>query len=303
MEVRVRIRRVVAVLVALVLVPLVARPAAAAADVTVTAWQWNIAGWVMHRGSTTDGLIPALTASIKHRNATFVVLNEVCWSQYKAVQADLAASGWPQSTDNFSRFEPQLSTVCNGDPFGVAMFSKLPLGSADRTALTADPADNGEIRKLLCAPVSGEPLRFCATHLSPHSMVNTQLNEVRAKVEGYEDAGETVVTAGDFNTEPSYDRLNSWYAASADTTVNPGNWGRHRELDDTDPVCLGYGEGTTNRTDNGACGKGSKIDLIFVPENKIVGSYSGDSLTISTDCGGPCSDHRIFYGTFTVSVG
>ncbi|GIJ59376.1 endonuclease/exonuclease/phosphatase family protein [Virgisporangium aurantiacum] len=280
----------------------VAAASAAAENVTTTVWQWNVSGWVIHRNSTTDGLIPALTASIRNRNATFVALNEICWDQYKAVQADLAASGWPD-TSNFSRFEAQLDTVCNGDPFGLAIFSKAPLGTADRFTLTAEPRDNGELRKLLCAPVTGKRLRLCTTHLTPYGMVNTQLNEVRARVEAFEDAGDTVILTGDFNTEPSYDRLNSWYAASANTTINPGNWGRHRELDDTDPVCLGYGEGTTNRTDNGACGLGSKIDLIFVPENRIVGSYFGDSLTISTACGKPCSDHRIVYGTVTLAVG
>jgi endonuclease/exonuclease/phosphatase family metal-dependent hydrolase len=275
----------------------------AAENVTTTVWQWNVSGWVIHRGSTSDGLIPALTASIRNRNASFVALNEICWDQYKAVQADLAASGWPQSTSNFSRFEAQLDSVCNGDPFGLAIFSKAPLGTADHVQLTADPQDNGEQRVLLCAPVTGRRLRYCTTHLTPYSMVNTQLNEVRARVEAFEDAGDTVIITGDFNTEPHYDRLNSWYAASVNTTNNPGNWGRHRELDDTDPVCLGYGEGTTNRSDNGKCGLGSKIDLIFVPADRIVGSYFGDSLSISTACGRPCSDHRIVYGTVTLTVG
>lgn len=298
---RIRILLVAALsLVTSIVVPTAAR---AATTVTQTVWQWNVSGWVIHRGSATDGLVPALTASIRNRNATFVALNELCWSQYKAIQADLAASGWPQSTTNFSRFEPQLDTVCNGEPFGLAIFSKAPLGTADRVQLTTDPDDDGELRKLLCAPVSGQRLRLCTTHLTPHGMVNTQLNEVRARVEAWEDAGDTVVIAGDFNTEPHYDRLNTWYAAGANTANNPGNRGRHRELDDTDSVCLGYGEGTTNRSDNGKCGLGSKIDLIFVPADRIVGSYFGDSLAISTACGKPCSDHRIVYGTVTLSVG
>jgi hypothetical protein len=45
-----------------------------------------------------------------------------------------------------------------------------------------------------------------------------------------------------------------------------------------------------------------KIDVIFVRENTIVGSYRGDSLAISTACGGPCSNHRILTGAVTVRV-
>ncbi|WP_373873349.1 endonuclease/exonuclease/phosphatase family protein [Actinoplanes derwentensis] len=275
-------------------------PASAATNQTVTVWQWNVSGYVMNDGSTTNGMVDGLVASILNRDADLVALNEICWDQYKEVQARLAAAGWPL-TSNYSRFESALN-VCGG--FGNAIFSRRPLGTADRISLTVDPQDNGEVRSLLCAPVDSTRLRFCATHLTPYSMVNTQLNEVRAQLEAWDDAGDTVIIAGDFNTEPHYDRLNSWYAASANTTINPGNWGRFRELDDTDPVCLGYGEGTTNKTDNGKCGLGSKIDMIFIPESRFANnSRFGDSLAISQACGGACSDHRVYYGTATVTVG
>ncbi|MEU4425796.1 endonuclease/exonuclease/phosphatase family protein [Actinoplanes sp. NPDC024001] len=299
---RLRMTKLLAAL-ALAVTPLtVAQPASAATTETLTVWHWNVSGWVMNDGSTTNGMVDGLVASILNRDADFVALNEICWDQYKAVQARLADAGWPQTT-NYSRFEAALPTVCNGEAFGNAIFSRQPLGTADRVALTADPQDGGEVRNLLCAPVVDKKLRFCVTHLTPYSKVVTQLNEVRARVEAWEDAGDTVLIAGDLNTEPSYDRLNSWYSSSVNTVNNPGNWGRHRELDDTDPVCPGYGEGTTSNTTNGKCGKGSKIDMVFVPENRIAGSYFGDSLSISTACGGPCSDHRIFYGRVTVSVG
>ncbi|GAB3965809.1 hypothetical protein GCM10027615_11620 [Plantactinospora veratri] len=42
--------------------------------------------------------------------------------------------------------------------------------------------------------------------------------------------------------------------------------------------------------------------MIFVRENRIVGTYTGDSLSVSTACGGACSDHRILIGTVTVRV-
>ncbi|WP_203919325.1 endonuclease/exonuclease/phosphatase family protein [Rugosimonospora africana] len=275
---------------------------AATVDATYHVWTWNVAGWAIHRGSTTDGLITVLTNSIRNRAADFAALNELCWSQYKAVQANLRDSGWPQDVLNFSRFEPHNSTGCGGEPFGLAIFSKAPLGTADRYALADD--GTSETRKLLCAPLSDRPhLRFCTTHLTPWDPdFNTaQLNQVLSYVESYNAAGDTVIIAGDFNAQPSYGRLDSWYSPSVNTTYNSGNRGAYRELDDTDTRCIGYGENTVADGD-GPCGPGKKIDLIFVRENRLVGTYDGDSLDISDSCGGPCSDHRITIGTVTVAV-
>ena len=50
-----------------------------------------VAGWAMHRGSTTDGLITVLSDSIRNRSSEFAAVNELCWSQYKAIQANLHA--------------------------------------------------------------------------------------------------------------------------------------------------------------------------------------------------------------------
>jgi hypothetical protein len=81
---------------------------------------------------------------------------------------------------------------------------------------------------------------------------------------------------------------------------------------------LGYGEWTATGTPGATppCSTTqpqAKIDLMFVRENRLAGSYSGDSLSISTACSGiaatanypagSCSDHRVIIGTVTVSVG
>ncbi|MEV4753795.1 endonuclease/exonuclease/phosphatase family protein [Micromonospora sp. NPDC049559] len=286
----------------------VAAPAAAV-TATYDAWTWNVAGWKMHRGSTTDGLITALANSIRNRDSDFAALNELCWSQYKAVQSNLRGSGWPQDVENFSRFEPHNDTACGGEPFGLAIFSRAPLGAANRYALAED--GSSERRKLLCAPLEARPhLRFCTTHITPSNDVingekinETQLGEVLARVEAFHAAGDTVIIAGDFNAQPHYGRLNPWYAPSLDVANNSGNTGAYRELDDTDSRCVGYGETTVaDGNTEGLCGQGKKIDLIFVREDRLAGAYDGDSLSIATSCGGPCSDHRILIGTVTVSV-
>ncbi|MGW1059535.1 endonuclease/exonuclease/phosphatase family protein [Micromonospora rubida] len=82
------------------------------------------------------------------------------------------------------------------------------------------------------------------------------------------------------------------------------NTGFCRELDDLDSRCVGYGETTVGAgSTGGLCGLGNKIDLIFVRENRLAGSYTADSLAIPTTCTiGACSDHRVVTGTVTVSI-
>lgn len=304
------------VLLAAVLVVLPAPPTyavqadpepAPAAQATYTVWAWNVAGWAMHRASTTNGMVSGAVSSIKARGAQFVVLNELCQQQYKAIQSSLRAAGWPQDVNNFSRFENQRTTVCNGEPYGLAIFSKLPLGTAERVTLPSD--GTVEKRKLLCAPLAAQPkVRLCGTHITPSgAIVNgqnanvAQLNTVLARLESQHAAGGTTLIAGDFNAQPSYGRLDGWYDAALSTPYNGGNKGNYRELDDTDAACPGYGEATTENNTGGQCSQPSKIDLIFVRKDRLTGTYTSDSLAISQACNGPCSDHRIITGTATVT--
>jgi hypothetical protein len=66
-------------------------------DATYQVWTWNVAGWAIHGGSTTDGLIP------------------VCHNQYDAIRRNLRNSGWMQDPDNFARFTTTRSGRCNGE--------------------------------------------------------------------------------------------------------------------------------------------------------------------------------------------
>ncbi|MFJ3906384.1 endonuclease/exonuclease/phosphatase family protein [Streptomyces sp. NPDC090025] len=283
-------------------------PAAGAAR-TYTVWQWNVAGNTVHHGSTTDGLVSQAAASIVNRGVDFAAFNELCQGQYDALIVELRAKGWPQDTANFARFAPSRpagnASVCAGDAFGNAVFSERPLGGAERVALPDD--GSAEKRNLLCAPLTdGTATRFCTTHITTDQSFNVaQLEAVREKLEAYHAAGETVLTAGDFNAQPHYGRLNSYYSASLDVPNNRNNTGQYRELDDNDAAnCLGYGEWTADGTPGATppCGGNAKIDHIFVRESALAGPYSADSLAISTACTGvaACSDHRILVGTVTV---
>lgn len=306
-----------------------AAPAAAATSATFVVWHWNVAGHTMHDGSTTDGMVAIAVASILNRNASFAAFNELCWGQYKAIQARLKTAGWPADTGNYSRFAASLgpaSGVCNGnEDYGNAIFSKQPLGAASRFTLPSD--GRAEQRNLLCDNLLNIPrMRFCTTHITTSNAIASngqqhnvnQLNHVLNRLETYRAAGDTVVIAGDFNAQPHYGRLNNWYSSNLSTVNNGGNTGRYRELDDNDGRCAGYGEWTATGTPGAVppCSSTqpqAKIDLIFVREDRIGGAYSGDSLAISTGCSGipptsaypagSCSDHRVVIGTVTVVIG
>ncbi len=307
-----------------------AAPATGAVTSTVTVWTWNVAGNAIHRGSTTDGMVVAAASSIIDRGADFVVVTEVCRQQYDALQHELVAADWPQVDTGFSRFTEHVgagSSYCGGQPYGIGLFVRTAVLGVDRYTLPQD--DRTELRRLVCLQTQDRPAaRLCGTHITPSSAYAApQLDRVRSIADGYRSQGLTPVVAGDFNAAPHYGRMNGWYAPSADSPANPHNVGDYRELDDDDPGdCDGYGEWTASGAPGGAnpcSGSGTcdatavagcaKIDMIFVPEDRIAGAYSGDALPIPTTCPavpattgyavGSCSDHRILVGTVPVVLG
>ncbi|TDD15909.1 endonuclease/exonuclease/phosphatase family protein [Nonomuraea diastatica] len=276
-----------------------------------TVWHWNVAGNTLNHGSATNGMVRAAVASIVARGASFVSFNELCINQYQALVTGLRNAGWPADGANFARFVVTYPATsggpCSGKDYGNAIFSKQPLGAAERISLPDD--GKTEKRKMLCAPLEARPrLRFCSTHTTyVDAYRSSQLNAVLRKLEAYHANGDTVVIAGDFNLQPNSARLDGYYSSTLNTPNNRGNTGRYRELDDADPNdCPGYGELTVSTPDSkGACGTGTKLDMIFAREDKITGTYSGDSLAPPTTCatnpGGLCSDHRVLLGAVTLS--
>lgn len=311
-----RIRLALAGALCAALLPTTAAQAETTSPKTYNVWQWNVSGNKTHKGSTTTGMVTQAAASIVNRNADFASFNELCGKQFDALINELRLKGWPQDPANFARFEPSIqagTAVCGGQAYGNAIFSKRPLGAADRIALARDNSgsDGGpeERRNLLCAEVTdGSGTRFCTTHITIDVNVKaTQLTEVHTKLEEYHAAGDTVLIAGDFNAQPWYQALNTYYSSSLNVPVNnENNVGEYRELDDNDSGnCPGIGEWTADGTPSTKpkCGEKAKLDLIFVRESSLAGPYSADSLAISTTCTGgtACSDHRILTGTVTVN--
>ncbi|MBT2446797.1 endonuclease/exonuclease/phosphatase family protein [Streptomyces sp. ISL-43] len=273
---------------------------------TYTVWQWNVAGDSIHHGSTTNGMVGQAVDSIVNRGADFASFNELCENQYAEIIKELRNRNWPvEGNDSFARFEASLPAgdagLCRGSAFGNALFSKKPLGAADRVTLPTDGA--AEQRNLLCAPLTdGTGTVFCTTHITKDpDFKSVQVKAVFDKLATYG----TPVIAGDFNVQPHHAKLDRYYSANVDTDNNRGNYGAYRELDDADNAhCAGHGEPTTEVPGTSPCGINAKVDLIFVRESTLADpvSYGADSLAISTACTGvtACSDHRILTGTVTV---
>jgi hypothetical protein len=169
-----------------------ADPIRGQAQQTYDIWLQNIAGWKMHRASTTNGLVAAVTTSIQNRDADFVAFNEICRQQYNAIIGELRSAGWPQDSTNFARFGAVRSDVCNGQDFGNAIFSRHPLGNASRFLLP----DDGSIadHSVLCAPLQDQPaVRFCTTHITTSNEVidgvkanQRQLDAANARMEEHQ---------------------------------------------------------------------------------------------------------------------
>ncbi|MBB6546967.1 endonuclease/exonuclease/phosphatase family protein [Nonomuraea rubra] len=283
---------------------------AASAAATYKIWHWNMAGHHSHLGSTTNGIIQAIAGSISYRNPDFVSINEICRNQYGAVIDALQGMGWPQNLTNFARYEPMTAAgdpgYCAGHGIGIAIFSRFALGGTLRQTLRYD--GSGKQRKLLCAPVAAQPrIRFCTTHLTTVAAYKfAQLGQVHSVLESYRSRGDIPIIAGDFNVQPDSPLLNTWYDPSVNNDANHGNIGRYHELDDREAMCPGWGEQTTESNKLGACGQSGKVDLLFVPAERLT-SYSADAHPIGHVCGRnrdkPCSDHRIVDATASVTTG
>ncbi|MEV4290537.1 endonuclease/exonuclease/phosphatase family protein [Nonomuraea bangladeshensis] len=284
---------------------------------TYNVWQWNVSGWKMNRGSTTNGMVDAAAASIKNRDTDFAAFNELCWSQYKALQAKLIDLEWVPKDASFARFAAirngeatENDGACGGDAYGIAIFSRRNFGDAHKYDLPKD--DRGGVHKLLCAPLRElQHMQFCTTHITHRQVTigggpinERQLDAVQGHLEALHDNGDTVIIAGDFNARPHLRRLNDWYSQTANGPNNHNNTGVYRELDDQDPRCPGVGETTVlGLDDEEPCLQPPKIDMIFVRESSIAGSYIADALGEGTGCGGErCSDHRVLIGTVPVHV-
>lgn len=320
-------------------------------SVPFTAWTWNVAGHKMNNGSTDNGLVDEAVASIKHaeNNVDFASFNEMCYGQYQKVRSELAT--WADSA-NYARFQEAIpagsrdaagNKICQGEAFGKAIFSRYELGNAEyhvfaqesgRTYKSADDVTHPVPSGLLCAPLKAYPnMKFCSVHITSVSTTAEpfgyrQLVELQTLLDGFANVDDptkddkTYMVAGDFNAQPHYSRLDRFYDVALNNTPNSKNLenrGNHRELDDTDTRCLGYGEWTADSTEGAnvpPCGEKPKIDMIFVRTDQLAAAteYSADTKTIPNcrevdslgkeiaNTSRPCTDHRVLMGHATLEI-
>jgi endonuclease/exonuclease/phosphatase family metal-dependent hydrolase len=257
--------------------------------VEFSTFHWNIAGG--KENACRPDLIRRAVLRFVRESPTpidFISLNEVCASQYDAIEEALRGYWKKGANVKFSAFQPS-----NGSRVGNAFFSRVNVTDITRLELGTDQYGK---RFLLCGLQNNRRLRVCTTHLTPGDpQARTQLGRVLNKIEDWwTNRRDTVVIGGDFNLHPNDAAFNAMYASGANTPHNGNNRGDYREMDDDDAQhCKGYGERTTPNTTGGPCGSGGKIDFTFVRANRIVnGSYRADALNVPTDCTGVCSDHR-----------
>lgn len=327
-----------------------AAPAGAAETTTATkytVWHWNVAGHKINKGldgtavdtaawkaNKATWMVDEAVGSIKAQKADFVSFNEICRGQYEEILGKLSSGDdkWTEAK-NFARFattvEAKPGGVCNGQDFGIALFSKAELGIShtyllppDYTQAQVDAGTYTEDRKMLCAPLAAQgKMKFCTTHITgsndrlpdPTSpkINGQQLNAVRDILAGFAEHGESYLVAGDFNAQPGpgFPRLGPLMTG-------------HTELDGADPVhCPGYGEWTAlddpttpdpNPTPCASNEGNPKIDLILARTDRLAenSTYTADTMAIPARCsvdGGKtlrlCSDHRVLTGSATLKVG
>lgn len=302
---RQRIRSPLAAVVAVLCVVLGDGVAGAA---TYNLFQFNVGGHVWEHGNdhatSPDDPVEALYRSLavdspRERAAS---LNELCKNQFDHLMAKLPAE-WR------GRFvvtkEPQAGgDLCKAESrdgkqhkFGNAILVRaapIVSGSVRREPLPYKK--NGEHRHLICVTADlPTKIRFCSVHIAPlgtwdndkHAKQKAQIRRVREVVNSF---NRPVVLMGDFNTDPTSDKLDQIYH---DTKYGGGAFGKFLEADhDTasygntpNPRCR-CGHYTWSRKS----GLQRKLDYIFFTDRHF-SQVSGDRATPTTN-----SDHYILRG-------
>ena len=166
------------------------------------------------------GNLEGLASKIQQVDPDILILNEVDVSSKRSAYVDMVQWILDHTDLNHGAYASQwkadfipsdgLGRVDSGN----AILSRWPLADATRLALSLIDEQDGLTqhfylkRNLLHAQVmlpEKEPVRILATHLSAYSSdgtKKTQIDEVKAWMDGFDEAGEAVILAGDLNALP-----------------------------------------------------------------------------------------------------
>ncbi|MET9723750.1 endonuclease/exonuclease/phosphatase family protein [Streptomyces zaomyceticus] len=259
-----------------------------------------------------------VTGAIDHWEADVVMLQEVCYEQWKLLRTHLAGrsgttydAAWGAalpSIGNCARWDPDPNDSVAPDlRFGLAILAKGGPGTLDLTSRTVDflpepleaTGTATENRILLCAKstVTGRTVRICNTHIDWHAGNKTaQIAKVAQITRGFAEAGEPIVLGGDFNQTPKHADMNPLYSHGAGSTgvfqevdENDKDEFRGGDCPQTKDQCRS-GENTASTACSPHTTENAKIDYIFLSSSWFT-TVRGDAAA----CSG-VADHHLLRG-------
>ncbi len=231
---------------------------------------FNVCGGVCRRGEVAR-TAQFVADTARRRGVSVVLLQELCYSQYRRVHDLLARHGFS------GRFAAQThSSACanddadHGTGFGVAV---LVRGQISRSVVDHLPTTPGVERRVLLgvtAAIGGRRAFVAGVHLSPspRAGLRQQLRAVEKFVAPR--ASGLAIVGGDFNTLPDDPGIRPMFA-------------RFTELDET-----------ANGNPEMPTFEAKKIDYVFLSDGHFT---DPQAFTVSTRM----SDHRVFLGAASVA--
>ncbi|MFD9335131.1 endonuclease/exonuclease/phosphatase family protein [Streptomyces sp. NPDC060028] len=275
--------------------------------------EWNICGAAQNcqnRGATGDGTsVVRLAEQVEARHPDLLGVNEICRSQFEALQRLVSIRGW-RMEGSYAQMHDNVRSCGSDGSYGLAIFSREPLTAPPKYRAFASTSEEyvaqgraEQVRRgMLCAPTTVKYRRvmLCGAHAGTEP-------EQLAEMQGWFadpalfPADLPVVFAGDLNQQPNEASLAGLYSHTRGEKDTYEPRGRFIEADEGDRSWFRQGAAGGVRCDapgvtrcrNGAptADDGRKIDYIFATEAHFTGPEGR-----TEDF--PESDHVLYEGTF-----
>jgi endonuclease/exonuclease/phosphatase family metal-dependent hydrolase len=239
---------------------------------------FNVCGGVCRRGEVPD-TAGFVAATAERGGASVVLLQELCYHQYRRIRELLGAQGFTARFAAQTRSSRCASNRGRGQGFGIAVLVRGPVAATTVKRLPTRPGVEPRLLLGVTAKVAGRSTFVAAVHLSPSPRqgLSAQLAAVSAIAAAR--AGHPAIIGGDFNALPANPGLDGLYSPAV------GGSGRFTELDE-------------HRNDNPKKGgrptyANRKIDYVFLSDG-----WFARPLARSTTTG--MSDHRVYQGSVGV---
>jgi endonuclease/exonuclease/phosphatase family metal-dependent hydrolase len=256
-----------------------------ASGASVRALTFNICGNICRKGETLR-TSENLARQIALKQPTVVFLQEVCYSQFLALQSRIVRAGYSATFVAASRGgHCDLYDKKHGEGFGIALAVKGTFTGRTVRWLPSPSIVKPERRALLgvTAKIGGRSTFVATTHTAPGGPnLEAQLGAISFYLAVMSQT-RPVIVGGDFNSLPDNPGLDNFYS-----DLVPDGHGPFREMDDTD---LAPGLPTCRCGEESFDVAGRKIDYVFASRDSF------EPVTANTDATG-YSDHRLYYGTY-----